>query len=330
VDVWIRPLTSTELLALVRYGQRLFSELSEMHDAHLLADVVDLGEQWNALREALAEDPSHHVAPGISGGVRLREGLWVVLARDVQRAAPVTAKVPAELESISAAIVQLYEGAKQHEKAVLVHGVPDASLPIGMVSAPNHQTLSAEVTRLRRHLSLWDDQTLRVGLHRADAGLHSDDVAERWRAFIDLGEVLVDRKRGVHASVLEELKDLFIPLLTGHPGRHQTALLLGLIAEAMGHGGAYVDEITQKLHRNLRIVGGDAGGGDWPGVLEEAMASARICLALCMIRVEFAGEEVTEFLPHDAHVLLRHAAAGEQDAYRQAAELALRLAQTGR
>ena len=55
MDVWIRPLTTTELLALVRYGQRLFSELGAMHDAHLLANVVE-GNREHWRRHLLAQD----------------------------------------------------------------------------------------------------------------------------------------------------------------------------------------------------------------------------------------------------------------------------------
>lgn len=331
VDIWLRHLTSTELLALVRYGERLWGELGPMHAAQTLLGVEQLDDAWDPLRKALAEDAAHHVAPGIGGGIRLREGLWVILARDVQRAAVHTQDVPPELEAKREALAELYDRAATLEHHVIVHGVPDAMLPPQFVSAPIHQVLTSEVARLRRHLSLTGDRTLRDNLHRADAGLHSDDDGDRWRAFIDVGEVLVDPQRRLHPAALEELKALFIPLLSAHPGRHQAALLLGLIAEAAGHGGsAPLPEIINKLHRNLRIIGSDWQSGDWPGVLDEALPSARIGLVLCMFRVGFAAADVLAQVVPEAQAPLTNALAGTQTAYHEAMQLALDMARSGR
>ncbi len=331
MDVWLCPLNSAELLALVHYGKHLSEQLPGMRDARCLSGVVELGEQWNPLRQALVDDADHHVAPGIPNAVRLRDRVWVVLARQVTLATPRKACVPLELEELRDAVADLYDGISRREHHLLVCGVPDASLPMRLVSAPNHQPISVEVARLRRHLSLRAENTLREQLNRADSGLQSEDPAERWRAFIEVGEVFANDGKGVHPAVLEELKTLFIPLLSGHASRHQAALLLGLVAESMGDDEhAAPEEITLKLSRNLGIIGTSWENGDWPGVLEEALPSARICLAICAIRVGFAGSEALDPLVADAQPIVRRAIDGEQDAFRQATELALDLARAGR
>lgn len=279
-----------------------------------LIDVFELGDRWAELCNG-----HDQIAPGVRGGVRLGDGIWVVLARHLQNA---SAPSP-ELEA-------LYARAREHEHHLLVYGLPEDRLPVRMLSSPHQHDLRDEVTRLRRHLTLAQAHTLNQMLHRADAGLHSESDGERWQAFIALGDVLVDPERRVHPAAHEELKELFVPLLSGHPGRHQAALLLGLIAEAMGHGGpAKMDEITHKLHRNLGIIGGHWTAGDWPGVLDEAKPSARICLALLGARVRFGGSDVLEQLPPEAHVAVTRAMNGSEVGYHEGMELALRLAQNG-
>jgi hypothetical protein len=319
--VWLRPLSSAELMTLVVDSEAVLDELEPMRLAGLLEGVVVLGDRWRELRDALGD--VHCVAPGIRGGVRIRDGIWVVVARQLRRQASAVNRLDGDGE-----LVALYRRAVEEARHLLVYGVDESTLPLSLRSEDDQ--LRQEIARLRRHLTLEQEHILNASLHRGAAGVHSEDEGERWRAFIDVGGVLVEPDQRLHPAVVDELKDLFVPLLSGQAGRHQAALLLGLVAEAMGNGSrSALDEVEHKLHRNLRIIGGDFTSGDWPGIFEEAQLSARICLALVGARVGFANDDVALELVPAVRDSVRRALAGEQAGYEAAMSHALDLARSG-
>ncbi len=140
--------------------------------------------------------------------------------------------------------------------------------------------------------------------------------------------MFVTPDKTVHRAVLEELKGLFVPLLSGHPARHQAALLLGLIAEALETGDDD-EEIRGRLNRDMRIIGPQLAAGDWPGVIEEALPSARICLTLSALRSDLDTSDVDDDIPEPAREAVAAARRGEQRGFATAMEIALELAQSG-
>lgn len=320
-SVWLRTLTPTELLALVRYGGPLLRELGPMHQAGVLRGVVELGDAFTTLRAALASGSSDDTVPA----VRLGPGTWVVLARHVRKAAQRLAvmSVAPALRSPYAALRRLYREASSQEHHILVCGADDASLP---TSSPDE--LDDEVRRTYRQLTLREDRLLHAALHSPEAGLASESASERWRAFVDLSDVLVPHGR-LHPAAVDELDGLFVPLMSGQPGKHQAALLLGLVAAAMGGSTtADVDRAKVTLLDNLRALGADLSSGDWPGVLDEATPAARVCLALAAVRAGFADGEIVDALPERARPAVRRAVASQGDGYSAAVELALQVAQS--